>query len=186
MEKLSFGNVRPCDLAWLTREQIIDIIGNTFKSVVADDNVDFTIVRSKWFVLNPDVDYLITEKDVKATVYFYITHEDFIILRGDTPEIISSYVKEAMGKDSSIIDSKEGDYKCGNHFSTILYGRNFYRIWYSTARLRRGQDGIVKKGVYHSMNSMLCGSDPKIENKTISYFSDLLIGGRVTILNQKK
>ena len=50
----TFKDIEPSDLTYMSREQIITIISNTFESEVIEDDTEWTIIRSKWKVLHKD------------------------------------------------------------------------------------------------------------------------------------
>lgn len=188
-EKLTFSSVKPTDLAWLDREQIVDIISNTFESKVVSHDPTWTIVESKWHLIGKEDELerrglsKLIGKEFK--IFFILFPEDYLIIRGSSKEQISEFVTYAKGKNSSIVDTKD-DYTNGNSFSTILRGRKFYNILWSFYPIPKGKDSIHKDGEIYSLKSMGCDGDPTIRINNIDYFSDLLIGTDVEMMEDLK
>ena len=184
----NFYNTKPTDLAWLEREEIIEMISNTFPSKVLVDDSKWTTIVSHWSFLQKDNEMTKLQfKEIleqKFTIYFTImSHENFMIIRGKNSESIANFVKMAKEKNGKIIDTKN-DYTNGNSFSTILEGRKFSSICFSLQPIPKGKDSVFINGDYFSLGSMGCGCDPSVEEESIAYFSDLLIG--VTLRQREK
>ena len=50
----TFKDVEPCDLVYMTRDQIIELISNTFESEVIENDPEWTIIKSKWSIIHKD------------------------------------------------------------------------------------------------------------------------------------
>lgn len=173
----TFKDIEPSDLIYMTREQIITIISNTFESEVMEDDPEWTIIRSKWKVLHKENEMtrlsLADILDTEEYVYFHIFPDDYTIVRGNSDKL-STFLKKAKSVDNSIRvnGGTEGQ-------SLILKGRKFFEILYALAPIPKGEQSVDFDGDWYSLNSMSCGGDIRLDGKKISYYSDLLIGGQV-------
>lgn len=193
VEKLNFENTRPIDLSWLEREELIDIIFNTFESKIISDNPKWTTIESDWKMLSESEYDLIGNdflKNKTFKIYFHIytpkkSEDKFVIIRGSTPDEISKFVKFSQKKNPKVIDRKYGNYENGNSFSTILEGRYFSRLFWAFKPIPNGKDFIMENGKFISLQNMLCDVDLRMGGKNLGYFSDLLIGLQIQIENKK-
>ena len=103
-----------------------------------------------------------------------------MIVRGSSNDEVSEFVKYAKTKDNNITTESD-DYTNGSGFSAILKGRKFYRILWSLCPIPKGQEVVEKDGEYYSLASMGCDVDPRIDDESIAYYSDLLIGTNIEI-----
>ena len=189
--ELNFNTLHPQDLSWLTQDEVIQAITNTFPSRVLDSSVEWTIIESDWQILDKEDELNIIKygKNIinhTFKIYFHIYTDDFIILRGDSQEHIANYMANAKAKNADIIDTKT-DYTNGARwFSTILEGRRFPRILTSTAPIKKGTDATVIDDEYHLIHGMGCDNDPSIGEETMAYYSDLLIGSVIRVKFKSK
>lgn len=175
----TFKDVQTTDLVYLTLEQIIALVLNTFESEIINDNPKKTVIKSKWKVLEKENE--MTSKmlsdiiDDEFEVYFHIYPQDYIIVRGE-PTKLNEFLTKVQSIDKSIKQSGGTEGK-----SVILKGKNFYNILYSLPSDVDDHD-YDDLGEYDWNNdwdylrSMGCGGDLRLEGKTIAYYSDLLIG----------
>ena len=174
----TFKDIEPSDLVYMTREQIITIISNTFESEVIEDDPEWTIIRSKWKVLHKDNEMtklsLEDILDIEEYVYFHIFPDDFKIVRGSSDKL-SDFLRKAQSIDKSIVvdGGTEGQ-------SLILKGRNFYEILYALAPIPKGEQSVDFDGDWYSLGSMGCG-DVRLDGKKVSYYSDLLVGSQIDL-----
>jgi hypothetical protein len=175
----TFKNTEPSDLVYLTREQIIELISNTFDSEVIEDDPEWTIIRSTWKVIHKDNEMtklsLENILDIEEYVYFHIHSDDFTIVRGSSDKL-QDFLRKAQSIDKSIVvdGGTEGQ-------SLILKGRRFFQILYSLAPIPKGEHSVDFDGDWYSLESMGCGGDIRLDGKKISYYSDLLVGGQIDL-----
>lgn len=168
--ELNFKTLHPQDLSWLTQEEVIQAISNTFPSRVLDSSVKWTIIESDWQILDKEDELNIIKygKNIlnnNYKIYFHIYTDDFIILRGDSQDQIANYVANTKLRNPAIIDTKT-DYTNGARwFSTILKGRKFPRILISTAPIKKGTDSTIIGDEYHLLHGMGCDNDPSLVKK---------------------
>ncbi len=174
----TFKDIEPSDLTYMSREQIITIISNTFESEVIEDDPEWTIIRSKWKVLHKDNEMtklsLEDILDIEEYVYFHIFPDDFKIVRGNSDKL-SEFLRKAQSIDKSIVvdGGTEGQ-------SLILKGRSFYEILYALAPIPKGEQSVDFDGDWYSLGSMGCG-DVRLDGKKVSYYSDLLVGSQIDL-----
>ena len=176
----TFKDVEPSDLVYMTREQIVTLISNTFKSEVIEDDPEWTIIKSKWSIIHKDNEMTkLSMKDildVEEYVYFHIFPDTYTIIRGSSDKL-SDFLKKAQSVDGKITTNggTEGQ-------SMILKGRKFYEILYALQPIPKGESSVTNEdGDWFSLNSMSCGGDIRLDGKKISYYSDLLIGSQVEL-----
>jgi hypothetical protein len=188
--ELNLKTLHPQDLSWLTQDEVIQAISNTFPSRVLDSSVEWTIIETDWQILYKEDECNIIRygKNIlneTFKVYFHIYTDNFIIIGGDSQDQIANYMATAKLRNPAIIDTKT-DYTNGARwFSTILKGRNFPRILTSTAPIKKGTDMTVIGDEYHLLGGMGCDNDPSIVKETMGYYSDLLIGVKIRLKHKK-
>ncbi len=174
----TFSDIYPSDLTYMTREQIVELISNTFESEIVSNDPEWTIVKSKWEVIHKDDD--ITKStmeeilDIKKDVFFHISKNSYKIIRGDSEDISNFIRKNSLNIPN--LDTESG--------SLILSDGTFYEIFFALKPIPKGEGDMQdENGDYYHLHSMSCGSDIRLQNEeNISYFSDLLIGSDVIMV----
>ena len=169
----TFKDVEPCDLIYMTREQIIELISNTFESEVIEDDPEWTIVKSKWKVLEKDNELTKLRMkdilDIEDYVYFHIYPDDYTIVRG-------AHIQEFLKKAQSINNSIRVDGGTEGQ-SLILKGKDFYEILFALSPIPKGESSVITEDdEWYSLKSLGCGGDIRLDGKKISYYSDLMVG----------
>jgi len=180
----NFKNTKVTDLVTMYNDDIVKVISNTFESKTISNNPDWTIVESKWEILDKEREMnKLMFKDFlneKFKVYFHIAYDDFVVVRGNDREL-EKYLEEIKIEDDRIYNSNER-----NGGSLILNGKNFYYLYYAFRPLEKNRDFIRENGEYYTLNSMGCDVDIRLDNSCLQYFSDLLIGTQIQIQNKEK
>ena len=75
--ELNLKTLHPQDLSWLTQDEVIQAISNTFPSRVLDSSVEWTIIETDWQILYKEDEYNIIRygKNIlneTFKVYFHI------------------------------------------------------------------------------------------------------------------
>lgn len=177
----------PTDLAYLNRQDIIDIISNTFDTEVVSSDPKWTILKSKWHVIDKEDELTKLRMDEyideQADVYFFIQPDDFLIVRGNKDnEKLTNFIDDVKSIDSRIKTTSTGH----DSGSLILKGRKFYNIFFAFAEIPKGESSIDKDGDYFSLQNMGCSGDVRLDGKTIAYYADLMIGIHVEMDVERK
>ena len=194
--ELTFADVTPPEFALMNADQIIELIKNTFPSKVISRTDKLIIIESDFHLLCEPPLVIFLQDDVntiKKKIYFHIYFtNDFVIVRSHTAESIAEFVANVVSKHPDVTDDKHGNYANGDRFSTILKGRMFPNMLYSTRPIPYGKEFVDDEDGFHSLNSMGCGVDTTLidtvgvkfsndfEIKKLNYYSDLLVGGHIS------
>lgn len=176
-ELKTFQNTYPKDIGLMEDKEIIDLISNTFQSKVISIDPNWIVIESEWEHIDENDEFIkLQNRDLigkKFKIFFHIFKDDFLILRGDN-EKLEEYLNEAKRKFPNITQTggTEGS-------SMIIRGRRFPNLLYAFAPIPKNKESVFVDGEYYSLSSMSCSTDIRIQDKTIAYFSNLLIGSSV-------
>ena len=173
---MDFNENIAADLSWMTREDIIATISNTFESEIVSDDPDWTIIKSKWKLIN-GAGYPNSSEDFLRNklfqIYFFIYKvrfdgDNFMIIRGNNDDL-EKYLKEVVKK----VDAK---YRLTDN-SAIYEKKNLSRVFWASQIINKGEERAEIENNIFLMQNMLWDIDVSLrENRNLAYLSDLLIG----------
>jgi len=176
------------DLCWMTVGQVITMIMATFPgSKIIESSREWTIVESPWEIIEvPDLKMLTDNYDDvikknKFRIYFHISVNSYKIIRGSY-ENISKFLDYLGEKGVENYHIRPGLDTSSTSF--IFRGNEMPYICWSYGAIQRGEECVESpNGNDFLLNNMGCNEirlDNK-DNKTIAYFSTLLIGSDIEI-----
>jgi hypothetical protein len=189
----NFSTLCPRDLAWLTPDQVVDTISNTFESKVISNQefpkYSYITIESTWHILDRNEKWnLLRYQDnhefltQKYRIYFLLyIHKDkydqFLILRGEKNKL-DEFVGYAKSKNSNLTNDPINDR------SVILHRPDFCQICWSTYPVPGEMDSISVNDKFHNINAF-GALDVSGDSKTFTYFSDLLIGSHLELFGKE-
>jgi hypothetical protein len=180
---MNFHNTLAEDIIWLTREEIINIIFETFDSVIVNKNKNFTVIKSKWKILEPNNELNILRYKESGVlngtfdIYFYIWKTKYYSVKIENPDEYDLFLQKVKSRN---IQYEEYDYEDGyKHIS--LRNDAFPCLGYCTIKLPPKKTFKYTNDEFHSLDVMITSCSLNVKKKTFAYYSDLLIGQTILI-----